>query len=96
MWDVAVYGTAKYSPSSSTLQSGITSSATSMSVGGETWVTGAVSLLLEIDGEHIQVSNITGSGPYTMTISARSVNGVVAAHSSGAAVHLANPARYGL
>jgi hypothetical protein len=96
VWDVGEYGTAVYSPAASTLQSGISSGALSMSVGGDTWVTGAVSLLLEIGGEHMTVTNITGSGPYTMTISARSVNGVVAAHLAGAAVHLANPSRYGL
>jgi hypothetical protein len=100
VWDVGVYddpGTL-YSPSSTTLSSGITSSALSLTMAGEPWITGAVSLLFEIDGEQIAVSNISGSGngPYTVTISARSVNGVVASHLAGAAVNLANPSRYAL
>lgn len=100
VWDVGVYDapTSVYSPSSTTLSSGITTTALSLTMAGEPWVTGAVSLLFDIDGEQIAVSNISGSGngPYTVTISARSVNGLVKAHLSGAAVNLAVPTRYAL
>lgn len=100
VWDVGVYDapTSVYSPTSTTLSSGITTTALSLTMAGEAWITGAVSLMFDIDGEHIAVSNISGSGtgPYTVTISARSVNGLVKAHLSGAAVTLANPTRYAL
>lgn len=98
VWDTGIWDDPEtvYAPGSTTLQSGITATALSMSIGGETWQTGAVDLLLQIGNEHIRVSNISGSGPYTCTISTRSVNAVVASHLSGAAVTLAQPARWAL
>lgn len=47
---------------------------------------------IRIDGEQITISGISGaSSPQTFTASARSVNGVVATHSVGAAVSLWQP-----
>jgi hypothetical protein len=49
-----------------------------------------------LGGEVMTVTNISGSGPtYTFTV-IRSVNGIVKSHSTGAAVQLADPRRYGL
>jgi hypothetical protein len=98
VWDVGVWddpGTV-YSPTATTLSSPLNTTALSLSMNGETWITGAVSLTLEIDGEWMTVSNISGSGPYTVTIAARHVNGLVASHLAGASVRLATPARYAL
>lgn len=102
VWDVGVYDDpgSRYSPSSSTLTAAVTATATTLTVTGEPWVTGAVSLLLNVSGEYIAVSTITGSGngPYTFTVApgGRSINGVVKAHTAGEAIALAVPARYGL
>lgn len=100
VWDVGVYdaATSVYSPTSTTLSSGINTTVLSLTMAGEAWITGPVSLLFDIDGEQIAVSNISGSGtgPYTATVSARSVNGLLKSHLSGAAVTLANPTRYAL
>jgi hypothetical protein len=103
VWDVGAYdaATTLYSPSSSTLTgSALTTTGLSFSVdsGGEAWVTGAVSLVIQIDNEWIAVSNIAGTGPYTFTVpvGGRAQNGVVASHLVGSVISLANPARYAL
>jgi hypothetical protein len=84
----------------STLNSSLTSTATSMSVAssGFLWTTsgGEMPIDLMVGGEHIRVTAISGgASPQTFTIT-RSVNGVVKAHSSGAVVRLKRPARVGL
>ena len=66
----------------------------------ETWSTTASGYQWELDGEVVTVTAMTaaaGSGPYTQTATViRGVNGVTVAHSNGAAVRMAAPARYGL
>lgn len=92
----------------STLASGVTSSATSLSVastGGTLWTTDSNDwnparngggLYIVVGGERMRVTNITGaSSPQTFTV-VRSDNGVVLAHSAGAPVHVAYPVRVGL
>lgn len=92
----------------STLAAGVTSSATSLSVastGGTLWTTDSDDwnpalngggLYIVVGGERMRVTNITGAAsPQTFTV-ARSDNGVVLAHSAGAPVHVAYPARVGL
>lgn len=92
----------------STLSAGVTSSATSLSVattGGVLWTTDADDwnpalngggLFITIGGETMRVTNIAGaSSPQTFTV-VRSINGVVKAHSAGAAVHVRYPIKRGL
>lgn len=98
----------------STLASGVTYNATSLSVassGDVLWTTdsddwstslngnnneGNPGLFIEVGGEVMRVTNITGaSTPQTFTV-IRSVNGVLKAHSAGAAVHVRNPVVVGL
>lgn len=91
--DDAVYGAAD--TDGSTLHANITSGATSMQVdttaaGSPLWTTTAGDFPFDVnlDGEQITVTNITGSSsPQTFTIT-RSVNGVVKAHAAGADVRL--------
>jgi hypothetical protein len=46
---------------------------------------------VNVGGERVTVTNITGaSSPQTFTVT-RSVNGVIKAHSAGAEVHLWSP-----
>lgn len=76
----------------STLNSGITSSATSVSVATTTdvWTTSAGQMPIQImvGGEEMTVTAISGAtSPQTFTVT-RSVNGVVKAHSAGATVSL--------
>jgi hypothetical protein len=53
-------------------------------------------LYIEIGGEIMQVTNITGaSSPQTFTVT-RSINGIVKTHSTGAPVHVAYPSRIGM
>ena len=52
---------------------------------------------LDIDGEQVTISTITGSSsPQTFTISARSVNNVIVAHLAGASIKPWRTARVGL
>lgn len=99
-WNVAhaddgIYGRAD--TDGSQLASGITSTATSLSVAtatGALWSTSAGHRPFDIaiGGEVMTVSNVTGaSSPQTVTVT-RSVNGVVKAHSSAAPVRLAQAA----
>jgi hypothetical protein len=75
----------------STLNAGINSSTTSLSVastGGSLWKTGATSFDIGVGGERMTVTNITGaSSPQTFTVT-RSVNGVVKSHLAATAVGL--------
>jgi len=92
----------------STLASGVTSSATTLSVastGGTLWTTNSDDwnparngggLYITVGGERMRVTNITGAAsPQTFTV-VRSDNGVVLAHNAGDPVHVAYPLRVGL
>lgn len=77
----------------STLNSSATSGTTSLSVAssGRVWDTAATPFDIEIEGEQITVTAITGStSPQTFTVT-RSVNGVVKAHNSAVTVKLWRP-----
>lgn len=90
---------------SSTLTSNITNSATSFSVTttavGDLWITTAANAAefpcpITIGGERMSLTAVTGAtSPQTFTVT-RSVNGVVKAHSAGAAVHPQYPTRTGM
>jgi hypothetical protein len=100
VWDVGVWddpGT-RYAPSRTALSAGISPTAMAFTMAGEPWITGPVSLLLRIGNEDIAISNIAGSGngPYTVTVAARSVNGVTADHPAASAVTLSNPSHWAL
>lgn len=86
----------------SELASGVDADDLSFSVAvtaGPLWITSAVfpthfPLDVMIGGERVSVSAISGgASPQTFTISARSVNGIVKAHSAGAPLSLADPMR---
>lgn len=96
-WQVAEYGTARYGTEYSSLSASATSSATSITVAtstGPLWTTSAgdFPLDIEIGGERMTVTAISGaSSPQTFTVT-RSVNGITKAHDSGSAVRLFTPA----
>jgi hypothetical protein len=66
----------------------------------EKWSTTATGYQWEIDGEVVTVTGMTaatGTGPYLQTATVvRGANGVTKTHSTGTAVRMAAPARYGL
>ena len=108
IYDTAVYGTSasvgadRYDTGGSTLAAGATSTATSLSVataaGNALWTTDAAAFPFEINiaGERIAVTNVTGvSSPQTFTV-ARSINGVVKAQAADAEVWLWQTPRYAL
>lgn len=97
VWTVEGAGnTGRLSPAAGTaLVSGVSATATSLSVstpsGSALWATGAQSVDIEIGGEQMTVTNITGaSSPQTFTVT-RSVNGVVKPQLAGATVGLYRP-----
>jgi hypothetical protein len=82
----------KLDSDTSTLVSGVSSSATSLSIATSDaknlWQTGTVSILIRVAGEAMTVTNISGTtSPQTFTVT-RSVNGIVKAQSTGAVVSL--------
>lgn len=90
----------------STLKTGINSSTTSITWKTDStytcpyWVSGSVSIAIDIGGEVISVSSITSpslvSGYYEQTATVtRSENGVIKSHDAGAAVRLADPSYLG-
>jgi hypothetical protein len=95
----AVYddGVSRYSSDGSTLNSGITSTATSLSIAtssGPLWTHVDGDFDIRIGGELMTVTAVSGaSSPQTFTVT-RSVNGVVKAHSSGETVELSQPRVY--
>lgn len=108
IYDTAVYGTSasvgtdRWDTGGSSLASSATSTATSLSVATDTgealWTTDAAAFPFDVQiaGERITVTNITGSSsPQTFTVT-RSVNGIVKAQASGADVSLFNTPRYAL
>jgi len=93
-------GKRKIDSDTSTLTSGVTSSATSLSVTsvGQTWTraAGDMPIPIRVAGEVMNVTAVTGAtSPQTFTV-VRSVNGIVKAQSAGAVVSLARPAKMGL
>lgn len=99
-WRVAeVDGDPRVAADGSTLAADITSSATSLQITSTAengpWTTDPDDFPLDIavGGERITLSAISGTtSPQTATVSARSVNGVVKAHSAGAPVDVWEPA----
>jgi hypothetical protein len=94
---VGFYGATldRYSGEGTVLAADITTTATSLTVtppNGISWTSADGSYVIVIDGETMTVTNVSGN---TFTVT-RSVNGVVKAHTSGAAVALADPCYYGL
>jgi len=90
----------KLDSDTSTLVSGVSSSAPSLSVATSDtknlWRTGSVSIPIRVSGEVMTVTNISGtSSPQTFTVT-RSVNSVVKAQSAGAVVSLATKATLAL
>jgi hypothetical protein len=99
-WNVAVadhptFG--KVGTDGSALAADVDADDTTLSVtvtDGPTWTTDPAEMPIRIDvgGEHMDVTAITGSSsPQTFTV-VRSVNGVIKAHDAGASVALAHPA----
>jgi hypothetical protein len=91
----------RYDTSGSTLNTGITSSGTTIILDStdtdDTWTTtsGSYPFDIMIEGEQITLNNAPGAtSPQTFTGCTRSVNGVVKAHSAGVAASLAVPFRW--
>ncbi|MEU8334792.1 hypothetical protein [Micromonospora tulbaghiae] len=99
-WDVAVAdGPQRVVPIGATLAASATATATTLSLAttgaSGLWTTNPASFPLDLDvnGEQVTVSAITGtSSPQTATVAARSVNGVGKAHPVGAPVTVWRPA----
>lgn len=104
-WRVAVFAAdsgdvgefvGRFNPTDAALNSGITATATSISVktnSGPLWTTAADDFPFDIaiDGEQIRVTNITGaSSPQTFTVT-RAINSVTMSHLVNAAVTLWAP-----
>lgn len=100
-YKVAVYGASRYDADGSTLTSNITSTATSLSAtqsGTTLWTTDGTQFPFDINvgGERMRVTNVTGaSSPQTLTVT-RSINGVVKAQTAGTAIQLWDTPRYAL
>lgn len=102
LYRASLYGTARYDTGGSSLASAVNATATSLSLatvaGQALWTTdpAAFPLDLNIAGERVTVSAITGSAsPQTAAVT-RSVNGVVKVQKVGATVRLADTPRYTL
>lgn len=95
-YEIAVYGTDRYDTAGSALNSGCTSTATSISVKtllGPIWTQAAGDMPFDIavGGEQMTVTAISGaSSPQTFTVT-RSVNGLVKAHLTNEDVRLYAP-----
>ncbi|MFI8360705.1 hypothetical protein ACIGD1_11155 [Streptomyces sp. NPDC085612] len=97
-WNVGVLGSTglgRMDTAGSTLASGVTSTATSLSVAstGRVWspLPADVPFNILVGGEVMTVTAVSGSSsPQTFTVT-RSVNGIVKAHSAAAGVGLATP-----
>jgi hypothetical protein len=87
--------TSRLDTDASTLAAGVNTTATSLSVAfmGQRWTTAAgdMPFSIVVDGEQMTVTGVSGTtSPQTFTVT-RSANGIVKAHSSGAAVTLLIP-----
>lgn len=106
VWQTGIYDSAATpaDSSSTTLASGISSSATSIPLttvkAGDTWGTPAPSYVIVINGERMTVTGMTaaaGSGPYTQTATVtRGLDGFTKTHASGSEVHVYGAAVGGL
>ena len=104
-FNVGVLDTERLAANSTTLNAGITSTATSLTLKmtdvNEQWRTGSNSVPVLIGGELITlgtVGAVTGSGPWTQAVTGctRSVNGIVKAQSAGAPVTVDDAIRLAL
>lgn len=100
LYKAATYSTSRYDTGGSTLVTGVSATATSLSIatvaGQAVWSTTAEPYDLWMDGERITVTAMTGAtSPQTATV-VRSVNGVVKAQKAGATVRLFDTPRYTL
>lgn len=103
-WDVGVYNTSRRDSSTTTMASDAAPGVTSLSLTtvdpADRWSTTAEPYDLLIFGEVVTVTSMgasSGTGPYTQTATVtRAVNGIANTLPAGAAVHLAQPARYAL
>lgn len=92
---LGAYEPAKAGTDGSELAAGVDADDATLSVtvtAGPRWTTdpSEMPILIDVGGEHMSVTAISGtSSPQTFTIGARSVNGVVMAHTAGTAVSLA-------
>lgn len=99
-YQVGKYGTARYDTEGTTLTAAITATATaaqlSTATGGALWTVdpAAFPLDLNIAGERVTCTAITGASSPQNAALVRSVNGVVAAHAAGATVKLWDTPRY--
>ncbi|WP_327436158.1 hypothetical protein OG279_26325 [Streptomyces sp. NBC_01201] len=103
-WQIGVYDDpekGRYDTGGSALASGVTATATSLSVtvsDGTRWTTapGDFPFAVQVGGEEMTVTAISGTGsPQTFTV-VRSVNGITKTHAAGADLRLARPTRYAL
>lgn len=102
VYSAAVGGVDRYDTGGSSLAAAATSSATSLSVataaGNRPWTTTAGEFPFDVNiaGEQVRVTNITGAAsPQTFTVT-RAINGVAKAQVSGAPVRLWKTPRYSL
>lgn len=101
---VGVYGTGRYDSATTTLAAAAEAGQGSLSITTtnryDVWSTTAVPYVWNVAGETMTVTAVTGASgaePYTQTATVvRSLNGVRKRLPAGAAVHLAEPARYAL
>lgn len=99
-YKVGKFGTARYDHAGSTLNAAVTTTATSLALvtGGSDalWTTQVAAFPFDLDvaGERVTCTAITGAAsPQTATV-VRSVNGVVAAHAAGSVVKLWDTPRF--
>lgn len=97
---MGVYDTSRYDTAGCELAEDLTTTETLADVTttlGPVWADpGAGSFDLNIGGERVTCTNVSGAGAAQTLTLTRSVNGVVKTHSTGAAVSLWRPARYAL
>lgn len=98
----AIQNVPRVGSDTATLSANITTSATSLAIvsgSGGLWTTAAGDFPLDINigGERIRLSAISGSSsPQTATVSSRSVNGIVKAHTAGDRIEVWQLATVGL
>lgn len=89
----------RYSNGTTTLNAGITSTATSLAAAWTApprWSIADGAFDIMVNGERMTVTNVTGTtSPQTFTVT-RSVNGVVKTHTAGSSITLYDPTYYGL
>ena len=99
-YQVAKFGTARFDHAGSTLNAAVTTTATTLSLVSTApdsrWTTDPAMFPfdLNIEGERVRCTGITGATSPQTAIVVRSVNGVVAAHAAGATVRLWDTPRF--